>query len=170
MEFRLLGSLEVCENGRPIALGGPRERATLVALLLRANTVATIPYLVDAVWERPPASPETNLRTYVSSLRRRLGTRPDGTPRLVTRGGYQLLVDDGELDLATFDERVSAGEDAWQHGDLAAAADRYGHALLLWRGEPDVQRVGPLLRAELARLHERRLAAVERSCQARIGT
>ena len=69
MEFRLLGSLEVCADGRPIALGGPRERATLLALLLRANEVVTVPYLVDAVWERLPASPETNLRTYVSSLR-----------------------------------------------------------------------------------------------------
>jgi DNA-binding SARP family transcriptional activator/tetratricopeptide (TPR) repeat protein len=170
MEFRLLGSLEVCEDGRPIALGGPRERATLMALLLRANEVATIPYLVDAVWERSPASPETNLRTYVSSLRRRLGTRPDGTPRLVTRGGYQLLVDDGELDLATFEERVGAGEDAWQHGDLVAAASEYSHALGLWRGEPDAQRVGPSLRAELARLRERRLSVIERSCQIRIET
>jgi hypothetical protein len=43
MEFRLLGSLEVCESGRPIALRGPRERTTLLALLLRANEVATIP-------------------------------------------------------------------------------------------------------------------------------
>ena len=170
MEFRLLGSLEVALEGRPIALGGPRERATLMALLLRANEVATVPYLVDAVWERPPASPETNLRTYVSSLRRRLGTRADGTPRLVTRGGYQLLVDDGELDLATFERWVGAGEDAWLRGDLVTAAGTYCQALRLWRGDPDDQRVGPLLRAELARLGERRLAVTERSCQVRIET
>jgi DNA-binding SARP family transcriptional activator len=170
MEFRLLGSLEVCRDGRPIALGGPRERATLMALLLRANQVATVPYLVDAVWERPPASPETNLRTYLASLRRRLGPRPDGGPRLVTRGGYQLLVDEDELDLAAFERHVSAGEDAWCGGDLAAAADRYCRALRLWRGDLDARRVGPSLRAELVRLQERRLAVVERSCRARIET
>ena len=170
MEFRLLGALEVREGGRPISLGGPRERATLTALLLRANEIATIPYLVDAVWERPPASPETNLRTYVSSLRRRLGPRRDGSPRLVTRGGYQLLVDDGELDVAAFEAHLRAGENAWHGGDLPAAVDRYGQALRLWRGEPDVPRAGPPLRAELARLQERRLAVVERLCRARIET
>lgn len=70
MEFRLLGELEVWHDGRALELGGPRQRAVLAALLLRANAVATVDYLCDAVWRRLPASPATNLRTYVAGLRR----------------------------------------------------------------------------------------------------
>ena len=37
MEFRILGSIEVVENGDgPIPLGGPKQRAVLAHLLLRA--------------------------------------------------------------------------------------------------------------------------------------
>ena len=38
MEFRILGSIEVVENGDgPIPLGGPKQRVILAHLLLRAN-------------------------------------------------------------------------------------------------------------------------------------
>jgi DNA-binding SARP family transcriptional activator len=167
-EFRLLGPVEVCRGGRQVALGGPRERATLAALLLRANEVATIPYLVNAVWERPPASPESNLRTYVAGLRRRLGPRPDGAPRLVTRGGYRLVVDPHEFDVATFENLLELAEGAWDRGELLAAVAGFDRALELWRGEPDAPFSGLLVRAELARLQERRLNVVERRCHARI--
>lgn len=168
MRFRLLGALEVCRDESPIALGGPRERATLTALLMRANETATVQYLVGAVWDRPPVSPETNLRTYVAGLRRRLGPKEDGTPRLVTGGGYRLSLDPGEFDVTAFEDLLTHAEDAWTTGDAAVAADGFGRALSLWRGELEDARSGPLLGAELARLRERRLWAVERRCQARI--
>jgi hypothetical protein len=38
MEFRILGPLEVIEQGRSLPLGGIRQRALLAALPLRANT------------------------------------------------------------------------------------------------------------------------------------
>lgn len=165
MEFRLLGPLEAVRDGARIELGGPRERAVLAALLLRANEIASVGYLVDSVWDRPPASPETNLRTYVSGLRRRLGR-----DRLLTReGGYLLHVRPGELDLACFEEQLTEADAARAEGDSKRAAGRYAGALELWRGEPaDGLRSGPLLHAELTRLAERRLAAVQRYGQARI--
>ena len=39
MELRILGPLEVVEQGRALPLGGPRQRALLALLLTRANEV-----------------------------------------------------------------------------------------------------------------------------------
>ena len=39
MEVRLLGSLELAEDGRPVAVGGVRQRAVLALLVLHANQV-----------------------------------------------------------------------------------------------------------------------------------
>ena len=40
VEYRLLGPLEALVDGRPVDLGAPRHRATLVLLLAQANAVA----------------------------------------------------------------------------------------------------------------------------------
>jgi DNA-binding SARP family transcriptional activator len=37
MEFRILGPLQVFDDGRPLALGGPKQRAVLAHLILRLN-------------------------------------------------------------------------------------------------------------------------------------
>ena len=37
LEFRILGSLEVLDEGLPVSLGGRNQRALLTLLLLRAN-------------------------------------------------------------------------------------------------------------------------------------
>ena len=51
MEFRILGPLEVLENGRQIEIGGAKQRALLAVLLLHANEVVSIDRLIDALWE-----------------------------------------------------------------------------------------------------------------------
>jgi DNA-binding SARP family transcriptional activator/Flp pilus assembly protein TadD len=157
VDFRLLGPLELWRDGARVELGGPRECAVLAALVLRRNETATVPYLVDAVWEQPPASPATNLRTYVSNLRRRLGPEP----RLETRrNGYQLAVGDDELDIAAF-ERLAAEAD--RAGDRRTAVSRLAAALALWRGEPlEGHHGGGQLAALVNGLAARRLAVLER--------
>lgn len=171
MEFRLLGPVEVSRAGELLPVGGARDRALLAALLLRANEVAPVGYLVEAAWERPPASPDTNLRTYVSRLRRRLAdAAPDDDARVVTRdGGYLFVVRPGELDVAEFERHSDHGREALAAGDHAAAAEAFGAALALWRGDPlpDL-RHGPTLEAELTRLRGRRLDALEGYARARI--
>ena len=151
LKFLVLGPLEVQVDGESRALGGPRQRAVLAALLLRANEVVTFEYLADAVWERPPARPESNLRTYVSGLRGQLGAQAD---RLVTRpGGYLLRVTADELDLTAFDQAAGAARAADEPESAAALFDR---ALRLWRGRPIEGLVaGPALAAEAAGLEER---------------
>jgi DNA-binding SARP family transcriptional activator len=92
MEFLILGPLEVSEDGRKLALGGPKQRAVLAHLILRANRVVRADLLIDGLWgEEPP------LQTYVYRLRRLLGDgwiegRDGGyvltaTPRRSTRRG-----------------------------------------------------------------------------------
>jgi DNA-binding SARP family transcriptional activator len=39
MEFRLLGAFEVEDEGRVVALGGPKPRALVALLVRRANAV-----------------------------------------------------------------------------------------------------------------------------------
>ncbi|WP_186762721.1 AfsR/SARP family transcriptional regulator [Lentzea tibetensis] len=165
MEFRVLGPLEVRDRGTAVPVGGSRQRAVLAALLLRAGETASISYLADTVWDTPPATPASNLRTYVSGLRQCLGAE-----RVATRpGGYALVVAPDELDLSEFTALSAAGDEALRSGDLPAAAATYGRALNLWRGNAlEGQPVGAGLRAELTRLNERRLVVVERRVDVRL--
>lgn len=160
----MLGSLAVRRAGTPLELGGPRQRAVLTMLLLHANDAVSVAQLTDAVWDSPPVSPESNLRTYVAGLRKVLGER------LVTRPGhgYQLVVEPGELDLDAFDQLARQGEEASADNDTEAAAEFFAQALAKWRGTPTETTAGPLLRAEFTRLQERRLAVVERFAKAAI--
>src|SRR5262245_18110204 len=94
MEFRLLGAVEVVDDGRPLRLGSGRQLALVAYLLLHANEAVAVDRLVDELWgESPPATAAKIVRNYVSLLRRELGDR------LVTQSpGYLLRVEDGELD------------------------------------------------------------------------
>jgi len=47
VEFRILGLLEVIHEGRPVAVGGSRERAVLAVLLASANRVVSAERLAD---------------------------------------------------------------------------------------------------------------------------
>lgn len=166
MEFKLLGPLEVRQSGNAVKVGGPRQRAVLAALLSRANNTASMPYLLEAVWEKPPAAPESNIRTYVCGLRRRLCAC--GDTRITVRDcGYVLLTQAGEVDVQVFLALTDSADAALLTGDVAGAADRFRRALGLWRGRPlEGLDVGPRLRAEMTLLEDRRLYAAERYAQA----
>ena len=73
MEFRILGPLEVLDEGRVVALGGSKQRALLALLLLHANQTLTPDRLIDELWgERPPATAAKTLQAHVSRLRKAL--------------------------------------------------------------------------------------------------
>src|SRR2546423_15211813 len=99
MEFRILGPLEVVEDGRALALGGAKQRALLAALLLERNRVVPAERLIDALWDEAPTETASKaLHVYVSQLRKLLGK-----DRLETKPpGYRLRVYEGELDLEHF--------------------------------------------------------------------
>jgi DNA-binding SARP family transcriptional activator len=162
--FRLLGPLSVGDSLCPVTPTATKQRQVLVLLLLHANRVVTIPQFVEELWEyRPPAKAVAALYTYVMQLRRMLdlvglsaGTAGN---RLIThKGGYEVVVTQGELDVEVFDERVRT---AAVTAHPLARASRYRDALSLWAGPPlaDVA-AGPLLRTATEALQRRRLAAV----------
>jgi DNA-binding SARP family transcriptional activator len=159
LEFRILGPLEVAERDRLVVLGGPKQRALLVILLLHRGEVVSTDRLSDELWgERPPASAAKTVQAYVSNLRRALG---DGL--LVTRGhGYLLQAARGQLDVDQFEALVEAGRTAFGEGDACRASTRLREGLALWRGPPLADfAYEPFAQAEAARLGEERLAALE---------
>jgi predicted ATPase/DNA-binding SARP family transcriptional activator len=165
MEFSILGPLEVRADGRAVALGGVKPRAVLAALLLRANEPVTAERLALALWgEDAPASAGKTVQVHVSRLRHALGE-----PQLLTTtpAGYILRVQPGELDVERFDELAGRGRKALDAGDAERAAVVLREALALWRGPALADLASePFAAAEIARLEESRLAAIELRVQA----
>jgi DNA-binding SARP family transcriptional activator len=164
VEFRVLGPLEVVENGRPIRLGSRKQRALLALLLLRAGMVVSRDRLIDDLWHgEPPAAAETTLRSHISRLRSALGAS-----RLLSRApGYTLVVAAEEVDAAHCERLLAEGRDALAQGRAGEAAERLRSALALWRGSAlaDVA-YEPFAQGEIARLEELRLAVLEERVEA----
>jgi DNA-binding SARP family transcriptional activator len=167
-EFRLLGPLEAVVDGTPVHLAAEKPRALLALLLLNRNRVVPMERLVDELWgEEPPARATKALQVYVSQLRKALGPE-----RLVTRSpGYELRVDEGELDVERFESLVAAAREQLSAGNARAAAKGLREALELWRG-PALRefRSEPFADIAAARLEDQRLAAVEDRLQAELDT
>src|SRR5262249_15021707 len=113
--------------------------------------------------ERSPQTAPKVIQNHVSQLRRGLG---EGL--LVTEGsGYRLSVEPGALDVDRFEELLAEGRTALDRGDAEAAAGLLRESLELWRGTPlaDVA-FEPFAQAEIARLDDRRLVALEERIEA----
>lgn len=168
MEFGVLGPLEVTAHGQPLLVRGTRTRAVLAMLLVYANQVVPAGQLVDELWpgqatDRASAS----LQVRVSELRKAFRSAQEAD-RLVTRPpGYLIRVQPEELDTLRFDRLTAEGEAALAAGDAGFAARRLDEALSLWRGRAlaDVD-ASPFAQAEVARLEERRMAALESRAEA----
>ena len=166
VEYRVLGPLEVSVDGCPIRLGAPKQRATLVLLLCRPNTVVPASRLVDGLWgDDPPGSAGNLVQGYVSGLRKALGKEA-----IETRGaGYVLRVERGALDLQRFEELAHDGSRALEGGDPTNASSSLGEALSLWRGSALADlRDEPMLDPVAGRLEELRMLALERRVEADI--
>ncbi|MGH2743310.1 MAG: AfsR/SARP family transcriptional regulator, partial [Pseudonocardiaceae bacterium] len=135
MDFRILGPLELLDEGRSVTLGGSKQRALLALLLLHANETLTTDRLIDELWgERPPATAAKAVQVHVSRLRKTL-TAGNGDELVVTRErGYELKLDPEQLDSQRFERLVAEGrsELAADHPERAAAV--LERALALWRG------------------------------------
>jgi predicted ATPase/DNA-binding SARP family transcriptional activator len=168
LEVRLLGPVQVVRAGREVALGGPRQRAVLALLVLRAGQVVSVGQLAEEVWRgRPTPGAAKTLRSYVSRLRVVL---EPGAVVTACGGGYVLSPGAVLVDSGRFEELASAGRLALSRGDPIAAGSWFREALGLWRGQAlaDVREAEPLAR-EATRLEELRLVAVEGRIEADLG-
>lgn len=158
-----------------------KARGTLAILLLRANQFVTQAQLSQLLWDAPPDSARSNVRSYVARVRKALEIAHPGVPRLssVKRGGpsngcaYRLLVDPMELDADVFVRLVRHADKEARAGAVASAAATLRRALNLWRGDAghtDLA-VADALRAQLDSLNQLRLVAHEDllSLQLRLG-
>jgi predicted ATPase/DNA-binding SARP family transcriptional activator len=149
----------VNEDGKSLPLGGGKQRAVLALLALEAGRVISRSALVDGLWEDdPPATAANILQVYVSQLRKALGPG-----RIRTVGaGYALAAAEVRVDRDHFCVLLTEGEHHLERGDAHAAGQTLRAALGLWRG-PALSDVAdfPFAQAEVVRLEELRLAAIE---------
>jgi DNA-binding SARP family transcriptional activator len=151
MDVHVLGPVEASVDGRPIAVGAGKPRALLAMLALHAGSTISTDGLVEGLWgERPPATAVKMVQLFVSQLRKTLAAA--GTDaEIVTRGrGYELRLGHGEVDSRRFERLVAEG--------------RPREALDQWRGPAlDDLADEPFAAAEIRRLEELRLTAVEQA-------
>lgn len=160
VHIRVLGPLEILQDGAGVPVGGPKQRTVLALLVADLGTVVSVDALVDGVWgDEPTPGARSTLQTYVSNLRHELGD-------VIVRDGrgYRLDLERHTVDAFAFEDAVVAATAPGT--DPASAAQSLRAALALWRGHPYAGLVGVFrLDLEAARLEELRLAALE----ARIG-
>jgi len=153
MEFRILGPLEARSGGRLLPLGGPRQRALLSYLLLRANEVVSPERLLEELWFELPQGGPAAVQTQMSRLRKVVGER------LVSGAhGYSLRVEPDELDLHRLRGLLAAAGRASSPGERSALLRA---AQALWAGEPLAGLDAPFVAGEAAALEELHYGAIE---------
>jgi DNA-binding SARP family transcriptional activator len=169
MRFGLLGPLEVVDGeGAPVDVGGRQPRTLLAVLLAAGGRSVTVDAIVDAIWgEEPPASATGTLQSYVSRLRRCIGTEAS---LVFDDAGYHLEVDASCVDHRRFQALADEGRAALAAGRLDEASATLQRADALWRGPALVEFLGADFATGLAtRLEERRLSALEDRVAADLG-
>lgn len=165
LEITCLGPLTVVVDGRPVAVGGPKQRAVLALLVLHTGEVVSVDQLAEVVWgSTAPRNPRAVLQVYLTNLRRSLAVEGPGSDVRLTNvgGGYRLSLPPDVTDLMRFDRLTRQAQERLQGADLTSAADLLRAAVALWHGPafPD------LTAAEypppgVVPIEERRLSAVE---------
>ncbi len=159
----MLGPLELVVGGEPVDPGGPNQRALLAYLVLREGEPIAIPTIVDAVWgDSAPGGSVRSLRTYVSNLRRLLGSTVEIRGE---QGMYRLTLHSLKTDIDLFRSGIA---DAGNIEDSRGVAAALTSALDLWRGPvlADVDR--PWVLHESSILESQRANAVARWAEAAI--
>src|SRR5262249_20800191 len=129
LQVRLLGPVDVIDDGKPRPVRGLRRKAIVAALALHDGKAVSISRLVEIVWAKPDSAAMVNtLQTHLSYLRGALGREPGPRAR---RGGWAPASGRGDT------EGGWAGRGRGGGGGAAAPAGGVGlldAALALWRG------------------------------------
>src|SRR5215208_5952130 len=171
MDFRILGPLEVLDEGRAVALGGSKQRALLALLVVHANETLSTDRLIDELWgERAPPTAAKSVQVHISRLRKALaGAVQDGAEVVTRERGYELRVDPERVDSHRFERLVDEGRSEFAAGRPERAASTLDGALSLWRGAPLAELAyEPFAQREVARLDDLRMAALEQLIDAKL--
>jgi DNA-binding SARP family transcriptional activator len=166
LRIRVLGPIGAEVDGRPVDLGGPRQRAVLAMLLAARREVVPTDRMIEDLWRgAPPPSATASLQAYVSNLRRLL--EPSRAPRAPARllvsapPGYAFRADDDAVDAWRFERLLRQARELGRSSPAAARVP-LEEALGLWQGPALGEAADePWAAAEVARLEQLRLVARE---------
>ncbi|WP_256796253.1 BTAD domain-containing putative transcriptional regulator [Terrabacter sp. Ter38] len=167
MLIRLLGPTEVLgDDGRPLDVGGAKQRGVLAQLALRANVAVSLDRLAEGVWgEQVPPRYRQNVQVYVSTLRRVLEpNRPARAPSCIIghREAYELVAAPDQVDVERFRRAVRAGRELLAQGRPESAATLLAQGLEEWRGTPLADLADEPFAADwVSELLEERMAALD---------
>jgi len=171
-EFKVLGMTEIRRGRRNCTPPAAKVRQVLALLLLRGGQIVPIEMIVEELWVgNPPRSAVATAQTYVYQLRKFFsGNRimaPDRHWLLTRPPGYQFLLQEGELDASVFESRVREASSLLETRRPREATSLLRQALAMWTGPAMLDLAkGPHLDAQVFRLEELRVWALELSVQA----
>jgi DNA-binding SARP family transcriptional activator/Tfp pilus assembly protein PilF len=130
VRFCVLGPVSALAAGRTVDLGHARQRAVLAVLLLAANQPVSADQLLERVWgDNPPKQGREVVYSYLSRLRVAVAGMAGAAAIRRGRGGYTLVVDQGNVDVHRFRQLAARAR--------AATADQalklFDEALGLWQ-------------------------------------
>jgi len=166
LRIQLLGPVRAWRGEQELELGGPRRRAVLGMLAMRAGQAVSRSELIDGLWgENPPTSAVNSVHVYVAGLRRVLephrARRAPGQVLSARAPGYLLRLEPGQPDAAALGQHLAQAPRSLAAGDLAAAARSLDAAQGLWQGVALAGVPGPWADIERVRLDELRLTTTE---------
>lgn len=149
-----------------------KERTLLGVLLLRVNQVVSLDHLAAGLWDDAETPrPSATLRVHVSRLRKALTAVGVAADQVVATSGrgYVLQVPADAVDAWRFEQLAAAGRHELATDAPVAAADTFGRALALWRGQvlEDLP-LSPAIEPEIVRLEEIRLSVLEDRVEAEL--
>jgi DNA-binding SARP family transcriptional activator len=135
MDFRILGTLEICgDDGWPVIIRQQRPRHLLTVLLLHANRPLSANELITTLWDSPCDSSRVGaLRTHIWTLRKLLAPAERLTKQV---SGYLFTVLPGELDLHMFRLLAEQGRRAMAEHQYHEAESILARALAIWSDPP----------------------------------
>jgi DNA-binding SARP family transcriptional activator len=146
--IRVLGPIDLLTVSGVQPIGSRHCRALLGALVLSGGQVVSVDRLRAVLWgDAPPKSADNSLQTYVSRLRRLVGS----DALLHSDHAYQLAVERDQIDALRFEDLLMRATEFRSEPQRCRALCR--EALALWRGDP----FGDLCDDEAFRLESRRL-------------
>ncbi|MEU8813684.1 tetratricopeptide repeat protein [Actinoplanes sp. NPDC048796] len=139
MEFGILGTTELIDDGKIVPLGPAKQRAMIAVLLYHAGEPVRTDALIDFLWERR-GNEDHRPTLYSLASRLRSVLSEVGLGRALVRvpgaGAYRLDVDPGTVDLHRFRRKLAEARRAHAQGRPESAVEILVQTLLLWRGDP----------------------------------